>query len=490
MRKSALFSVVSVGLAVASFAIFMPSEAEAGPLDVYGFGARASAMGGAQVAGAEGPGALFYNPATLPDVPPQLTVGTLVGVNQSEILLHPRPGGYQVPDLGNDSPAVPTSKEPHSRRDTTSVPGFNGFSVSGITSLGVEGLRAGFYMSMPYSGFMDLQTHFADERERIYSNRLHYEFLGRSLQRFDIGLGLAYRLTPWMAIGVGGMVVPGAKALQDVFVEDLADQSDVDINTDIETKNNWGVLAGATFNILSNLRLGLAYRGEVFLQVTGENKILLGTTDPAQQSVSQRINWTPAYSPETFSGGIGWSPGRVEAQVSAEFERWSKYIDKHSQETNFHDTLTPRAGVEYEFNDSLDIRAGGAYETTPIPPQTGRTNYVGNDRLTLALGAGHEFELWGQPVGIDWALQVQNLFVRRVDKRRREEYPDCGPGVEAICDEVPDGTQNSETGRPYPEAQGLQTGNPGFPGYTSGGWTGSIFVDISWRPKLQKGTSE
>jgi len=40
---------------------------------------------------------------------------------------------------------------------------------------------------------------------------------------------------------------------------------------------------------------------------------------------------------------------------------------------------------------------------------------------------------------------------------------------------------NPSTQMPYPEAQGLQTGNPGFPGYAHGGLIVQAGVEVSWR---------
>jgi len=51
-----------------------------------------------------------------------------------------------------------------------------------------------------------------------------------------------------------------------------------------------------------------------------------------------------------------------------------------------------------------------------------------------------------------------------------------------ILDEFPDGVVTLLDGAPMPEAEGLQTNNPGFPGYRSGGWTfvagGSLRVEF------------
>jgi hypothetical protein len=49
----------------------------------------------------------------------------------------------------------------------------------------------------------------------------------------------------------------------------------------------------------------------------------------------------------------------------------------------------------------------------------------------------------------------------------------------ALCDEVPD----SDVDTPVLDAedtQGLQTGNPGVPGFSSGGYMLSAGVDVRW----------
>ena len=68
----------------------------------------------------------------------------------------------------------------------------------------------------------------------------------------------------------------------------------------------------------------------------------------------------------------------------------------------FEDRLVPRVGLEYTFglgrrvavhgeekpSVQLPLRAGYVYEATPIPPQTGVTNFVDSDRHTFSVGAG------------------------------------------------------------------------------------------------------
>jgi long-chain fatty acid transport protein len=58
----------------------------------------------------------------------------------------------------------------------------------------------------------------------------------------------------------------------------------------------------------------------------------------------------------------------------------------------------PRLGLEYRLPLSPDfdlpLRAGYVYEHSPVPPQTGVTNYVDTDRHVLSAGTGF---VWKEP---------------------------------------------------------------------------------------------
>jgi hypothetical protein len=52
--------------------------------------------------------------------------------------------------------------------------------------------------------------------------------------------------------------------------------------------------------------------------------------------------------------------------------------------------------------------------------------------------------------------------------------------VRQLCDELADDTKDPSTGLATAAAQGLQTGNPGFPGWTSQGTLLSLGLDLKW----------
>jgi long-chain fatty acid transport protein len=62
------------------------------------------------------------------------------------------------------------------------------------------------------------------------------------------------------------------------------------------------------------------------------------------------------------------------------------------EDPGFADRIVPEIGIEYRLELTRDlqvpVRAGYVYERSPVPPQTGVTNYVDTDRHVLSIGTG------------------------------------------------------------------------------------------------------
>jgi hypothetical protein len=101
-----------------------------------------------------------------------------------------------------------------------------------------------------------------------------------------------------------------------------------------------------------------------------------------------------------------------------------------------------------------------------VPAQVGRSNYVDNDRVGVGFGADVLLELLKVRPG----FQVfADRFITRTNQKDDSR----------IVDEVPDDSVIGTTGAPVVGAQGLQTNNPGWPGFSSGGWLWGGAVTLS-----------
>lgn len=482
-RRSTILHAATA-LCLFSLPLFLlPNLAAANPLDVYGIGARGAAMSSAQTASADGPAAIYYNIGALTLSNPGVSFGAFTTFNNAQILLKDRPAGYDVPDIGPSSTALPSSQTRNTRRDTESIAPLHVITLGAVTSLGIDNFRAGLMVALPVADLYTLNTRYPDERERYYSNQLHFELIDKRLQRISLELGAAQRLTDWVSVGIGGTFSPGAAVATNVFLADPTDQANVDINAEVNTTNAWGILAGLLFELPHDISLGISYRGSTEFRIKGANNLQLHGIDTGDEQIQQHIDWVPTYTPASLTLGLAKNFGPTLVTADIRHTRWSDYRDTHNARPEFRDRFSYRLGAEYAYSDKTNLRIGTGLDPSPVPDQTERTNYVDNTRVLGSIGSSRTFTFVNLPFEASWFLQVQYLLQRTTDKNALasgQAYPACKPGEKALCDEIPDDTRDQRTGQPIPEAQGLQTDNPGFPGFTSGGWIGAVGFEIRY----------
>ncbi|MCA9539914.1 MAG: outer membrane protein transport protein, partial [Myxococcales bacterium] len=298
-----------------------------------------------------------------------------------------------------------------------------------------------------------------------------------------IAVGLAYRLRPWISMGIGMLVLPQVHTVNTVLTPNAAEPADSVLNYNIENEFDQAITAGVLVRPLDWLRIGVTFQDELYLDLNGHNEVQLGGTD-TEEPVEQIIDAVQHYTPPRLSGAIALE-GADGWLITAEgtWLGWSRYLDHHGQQhSELEDVINWRLGFEAPLLDDSFVRAGLGWSPSPVPDQTGRSNFVDNDRVTFAIGAGRDLTLWDQDFTVDLSVQLQTLLARETTKRVAPDgrYPVCGEGVTALCDEVAD----REVDTPVLAARdtrGLQTGNPGFPGFSSGGYLISAGVDIKWR---------
>ena len=109
------------------------------------------------------------------------------------------------------------------------------------------------------------------------------------------------------------------------------------------------------------------------------------------------------------------------------------------------------------------------YKPTPVPLQTGRTNYVDNDRLGCGAAASTTRSRCSarRARGRAGRGATALLPATRTSSRRRPSPDGLNHTPALVADEVPDDSQVA--GEPLAGTRGLQTNNPGWPGFGSSG---------------------
>jgi long-chain fatty acid transport protein len=438
----------------------------------------------ARVLGA-GVASTYFNPALLPDSGSSTLVGVFVLSSQLDINLDPRPPGADVSSdiykaqLGGPNGStrlavypLPTADLPNPRsnthvRDTTT------YAILGLVwPLVSNHLVFGVYTQLPVHSFLEQRGFFVDEREQYFSNQLNFELLGDRTKISSFAVAFGGRVADWLSLGAGVDISIQNSARTDVYVPDAADQSHVLLNPDIRTETDFAPYFAIATRPIKRVTLTSTLHLPTSVDTTGENVLRFWNYKyPAgQNAVYQNYDFSQGSEPLRFGvgasldgpkrprGGRPWQIG-----VQAVWTRWSYYQDRHGARPldPWSDTISPSVGGSFSVHHQR-ISGDLTYIPSPVPDQTGRTNYVDNARVGGDVSFETPLHVFGAHLDLGFHVQAQALIPRSVTKSASATHP--------VIDEFPDNATNIQNNQPIASAQGLQTNNPGYPGYESEGW--------------------
>jgi hypothetical protein len=387
--------------AVQAGAALRPEAALAHAPDSYGFGARGAAMGSAMAADSTDFAANYYNPAGLVGSP-----GVSLGL------------GY----FGADNRLTMNGRD----NDVVDPHGLSGGLVVPGTLFGIP-FAFGVGTFIPDDGLSRVKALRQETpRWELYNDRTTIVLISanlaiRPLSFVEIGGGISF-----LAATRGTFGIRGEAVLARPYESKLEHEVDADL-TSLRYPQ-----VGARFKILDWGHVGVVYRGETKLQLSIGAKlsgtVQAGLSVPLQYVLESKT--FDAFLPQQVVLGLSFKKIRnLRANLDLTWVNWSAYVSPTAQTSatlsvdlppglglelpestkptkvippRFEDRLVPRVGLEYTFGlgrtvqvhgeerpaVELPLRAGYVYEATPIPPQTGVTNFVDSDRHTFSLGAG------------------------------------------------------------------------------------------------------
>ena len=487
-------------------ALGVPSLAHASPL-IETMGAVGDNAGFQGVVSGPGAASTYFNPALLTDASDELTLGFALISEQLGVTLEGRPSGADVPlvvgtrgVVGADgktplpSDVVPTqwlNKGCPAGSGSGQCPAPGGFAARPRQAQGTSGqtrpyltigfakhivkdrLTLGLYAMLPVSSFTTAQAFYPDEREALFSNSLHPELYGDRLTAVSIVCGLAFKILPTLSIGAAVSVGLANAATSQDYVQSATDYSTLLLANKITTAVNFAPTLGVAYSPAPWLRIGGAVHAPESFTVATTVDATLPTGTESGTTQKNVFDWMPWSVAVGVEAEIARS-GRYTASVvgSLDYGLWSSYQDRQGQSPGaygpgmgFHDTMSGALGLRHSYGNLrafTDLR----YVPSPVPTQVARSNYVDNDRFGLGIGGDILLELLKLRPGFQ-------LFADRFIPRNNQKDDS------RIVDEVPDGAIVNSTGAPVPGSQGLQTNNPGWPGFSSGGWVWGGAITLS-----------
>lgn len=383
----------ALGVAIGLFSLAIPGVALAGPAETFGYGSRSTALGGAVSADAVDVSANYYNPA-----------GLAGGKGLAFEVGYLR-ASYALKMNGRDNHVDP-------------VHGL----YFGLVAPGQVG-------PVPFAFGVGL--HLPDDRvfrvRSLDQEQPRWEMYDNRPQRIFLATNLALKPAKWLEIGGGLVFLAATRARLDITgnlqiasprESELRHEVDADL-TAIRYPQ-----AGVRVHASDKLRFAAVYRGEFQLTLDISARLdvtanAFGISVPLLTYITtSSVN---AFLPRQAVLGASWdATDRVTLDADVTWINWSSYkspvtavnaITKFDAPPgfppsllpekpaptvilppSFRDTFVPRVGVEARFplggGHELAARAGYFYERSPIPEQTGGTNFVDSDRHAFSFGTG------------------------------------------------------------------------------------------------------
>jgi long-chain fatty acid transport protein len=261
-------------------------------------------------------------------------------------------------------------------------------------------------------------------RWELYDNRSSVIYLTANLairpwEFLEIGGGISF-----LTATRGRFEISGEANLASPYDSQLRHEVDVDL-TSVRYPE-----AGVLLHLAKSASVAVVYRGEtkLDLKLSGNIDAVLNAGFLVPIRYTLRAHTVQAFLPQQVVVGTSWRPiDDLKVNADLTWVDWSAYesptaytfaqleadvppelglelpgvlLPVKVRDPGFADRAVPRVGIEWYVPDITDsdgevlvrvpLRAGYVYEHTPIPEQSGITNFVDADRHTPSFGVGVE----------------------------------------------------------------------------------------------------
>jgi len=399
--------------------LLLPRTAAAGPYEYFGTGPRAIALGGAYAALGRDAASVYYNPASLTQVQ----------------RLHFELGYVYA--------------QPHFtiNGDEHDVDFNRGTNIGAVISTVIKGHRisTGLNSFVPDDHVIRFLV--------LPTDHPHSPFTANANHTVVTVVAVGLEIFRWWSIG-GGLSILGDNKGGVKFKINENEASSGSLSSAIGS--SFSPTAGLWFRPLEWWQIGLSYREKVEMDLDLPNTIDIPPLQAfdnnnvailrASRLILEAQSWSH-FSPRQFQLGCAFTPlDRLLISTDLMFMEWSEmrsdapasavylsggladiFPTQNGQpppDPNFHDTWNPSLGLEVKtltgYWLQMDLRGGYRYRPTPVPNQTGISNYLDSNTHVMAAGLGLTFrdplELLPRPFSLDSYFQFHQHETRRTEK--------------------------------------------------------------------------
>lgn len=394
MKKS-IFSKLFLTLSL----IALPVLVFANGFQINEQGAKALGMGGAFVAQADDPSAVYFNPA---------------GITQLE--------GVQI-SLGV-SPITPsatfksdqTGKSTDAKKNTFYIPNF------------YATLKATDKISVGFGAFSNFGL--STEWPKDWEGRYITGGTKAEVVTLTLNPNVAFKFTDKLSLAFGvdiqKMEIELENKIHPAQVNYLTSGMSTEEGNSKLKADDWsyGWNIALHSKITENWKLGVSYRSKVKHKFEDGTAILNLNIVEKQLTGSSNVDL-----PDILYLGTSYKLNKFTFEFDAQRTGWSSYdklaVDFEdptaqdiSKPKDWKDVWAYRFGVQYKVNDMLDLRAGLIRDFSPIPDKTLDPLVPSGDRWLYAVGFGLNFS----KITLDFAYNYLDDENRRFDNEAGKTY--------------------------------------------------------------------
>jgi hypothetical protein len=398
--------------------LFAAGIAHAGSADTIGLSPEDIALAGSMAARPAGFAATYHNPAGL--APHRLDAAAAEADGEVALgFVYAHPLVYAE---RSDGSALPLAAEAADTRT---------FVAGGRAHLGapfgVGRLALGLALELPTRNIFRWSIH-PDDRPQ-------WLLLTDRTEHIGFRAALSWRLDDVIALGGGASVLFTAETLTTgrITEVDRLEDGTLDVRArlgeEVTVAGRVAPLAGVLVSPHERIDLGLAYRGESYVDDFGWTRV---QGVPAAGDVGHVHHFAHYFSPHTVVLAVAARPHRaVTVSADLAWANWAAALTTNHAALGpgrFGDTLIPAAGVSLRAAERLDLFAGYRFVRSPFDNLGGPTNLLDNDQHVASLGGRIALGTLAESsvaFALGYALRLAVLVAREEEKDPRRFESDA-----------------------------------------------------------------
>jgi long-chain fatty acid transport protein len=408
VRRAKRPSQVSRAVALVAISL-LGSRLNADGLSLIDPNARAAGMGGAYVAQASDPTAIFYNPGGLALL--KKKKGLSAGVSLSSI----RESSFQGLPSGIGAGTTGTQE-----KKLTTLPYL--FSSAPIGGRVVGGVGA-------YTAY---RAHSEWAEPSLFSGR--YLATESEIDALDLAPTFAIAITPNFGIGGGAIyrrtTLSASRRIGATLAGNITDVAEISMETDSTSSTGWQ--AGILFRAGEGFAIGVTHHSAIRVDFEGAGRLTQIMTGNAQ--LDQLITATFPFGqdlalsshfdfPAQTTAGIAVGAGPMLFEVDATRANWKDttavgFLFPNNPPLSvtyalaLKETTSYRGGIRYRFTTGPQLRLGYAVSKSPQPNGTAGPFLADANRNTATLGFGLDW----LDVAVGWTTFDPRSVTNNVDQ--------------------------------------------------------------------------